>query len=143
MNKKALLIVIPLFAVLSVTVVPAFATASVGENYVGAVGWAYLKNSSGVCSSGRATLGLFLVSPSGGTDRFVGLQFVGALYSVDWLINVNSIKLEKNFETFCATPSGGGAPAPIIVAFQTQAPYCLTAFGCGFVFVGKVTTASG
>jgi hypothetical protein len=133
MNKKALLIVIPLLAVLSLTVIPAFAAAD--ENFVSASGWAFLKTSSGVCYSGCAGLGLFTVSPNGGSERFVSLGFQGLSGGFNWLINLDSIKVGKNFETFCATPAPGGAPAPITVA-----PFCVTAFGCGFVFVGKVTT---
>ena len=132
MNKKSLLIVIPLLVVLSLTVTPAFATG-VSEKFVYAVGWGYFKNSSGVVYCGCTTLGVFYASTP------LGKWYVG-IYGATWLINLNSIKVENSFETLCATPAGGGAAAPIVVGWQTDAPFCITAVGCGFIFVGTVTT---
>ena len=149
MKKKALLIVVPLLAVLSLTMVPAFATPSVDQTYVRAVGWAFLKTSSGTCYSGCASLELFTQNPSAPSDRFASLTFQGNPNNFNWLIDLNSIKVTKNCETFCAIPTitfagwGGVAPGPIIVTFQTKVPFCVTAFGCDCAFVGKVTTAVG
>ena len=153
MNRKALLVLIPLFAMLSLLVMPAFATVTYPS--IEACGWASVKTSEG-CVSGCATLyvvfGAVLtavpaVSDSGVPENIVVLEVKGYLF--EWLIDLSSIQHKCNFLTFCAypivvdpsavtasVPTSTGL-SPITVVIDLCKPYCVTVFGCGTCFIGQ------
>jgi hypothetical protein len=131
LNKKALLVLFPLLATLSLTIMPVLAQVD-SFAPVRACGFAYVKMNEG-CVSGCATLRVFAQAPVG-----IGYQYVILTvkdYTFYW--RITSEKLKCGILTVCASPAEEYAPAPITVVINLKAPYCVTAFGCGVFFVGK------
>ena len=153
MNKKALLVLIPLLCVLSLLVVPALATGITYPPTIEASGWAVVKTASG-CVSGCATLWVFVagfVDPPPPSD-LVELQVVcgSTEYVFTWIIDSFSVKC--HVLTVCASPPLIGGPitagdpvyylVPLSGITVTVYPYpatsmCVTAFGCTTLFIGQ------
>jgi len=151
MNKKALLVLLPLFAMASLLVMPAFAS---NAPTIVACGWAYEKTHEG-CVSGCATLIAAVGAADGATPAFdtlsggfVILEVQG--YAFEWVIDQSTVKCKCNVLTFCASPFapevGAGVDpsvefttplSPISVVIDLCKPYCVTAFGCSTFFTGQ------
>jgi hypothetical protein len=154
MNRKALLVLIPLFSMLSLLVMPAFASA---YSSVEASGWASVKTYEG-CVSGCATLyvvfgGVELGAVPALSDSVVGdfVVLVVQDHAFEWIIDLSSVKCKCNVLTFCAYPQVSveatvttntvpvlSTPlSPISVVVDLCKPYCVTAFGCSAFFTGQ------
>ena len=154
MNRKALLVLIPLFATLGLTVMPALAVPTYPN--VEACGFAFAKTSDG-CLSGCATLWVWFgtepeaaplaLTDSGVTGGYVLL--VVQCHALWWIIDMSSVKLKCNTLTFCAYPEtvlAASDPATIVTTealspitewINLCSPYCVTALGCTTLFVGQ------
>ncbi|MGA2682589.1 MAG: hypothetical protein ABSF44_12410 [Candidatus Bathyarchaeia archaeon] len=152
MNRKALLVLIPLLSMLSLLVTPAFATTYPNTE---ASGWAYVKTSEG-CISGCATLEVVFGLAPGEvpaiTDTLGGgfVLLVVHGHGFEWVIDLSSVKISKcNVLTLCASPYAVDDPvasnpivfstplSPITVVIDLSKPYCVTAFGCSTLFIGQ------
>ena len=148
MNKKALLVLIPMLCVLSMLVVPAFATGITYPPTITASGWAVVKTNIG-CVSGCATLWVFVDAPP--PSDLVELQVVcgSTEYFFTWIINSYSLKC--HVLTVCASPptliaiTPASDPVylvPLSGITITVYPYpatsmYVTALGCSTLFIGQ------
>ena len=158
MNRKALLVLIPLLATLSLSVMPALALPTAYPN-VEACGFAVAKTSDG-CLSGCATLWVwFGTEPeavSALTDGVTGdyVLLIVQCHALWWTIDMSSIKLKYNTLTFCAYPETlvtipdpttivtTEPLSPITVSINLCSPYCVTALGCTTLFIGQGHTVT-
>jgi hypothetical protein len=149
MNRKALLVLLPLFAMLSLLVMPAFAAPTYPS--IEACGWATVKTSEG-CVSGSATLYVLFgavetavpaISDSGVEGNIVVLEVQG--YVFVWLIDLSSVHCKCNILTLCASPAVID-PDSVVTTLPSSSisvvvnlckPYCVTAFGCSALFIGQ------
>ena len=149
MNKKAFLILIPLFTMLSLLAMPAFAITVYPS--IQASGWAYIRTCEG-CVSGCATLYVVLgltdgVKPTIPSDFFESNYVMLCVHGHEFEWVIDSVKCKCNVLTICASPavipdvaSDGRVLTPlssITVVINLCKPYCVTAFGCGTLFAGQ------
>jgi len=156
MNKKALIVLIPLFSMFSLLVVPALALPTEYPS-IQASGWAYIKTSEG-CFSGCATLYVFFGAEDGAVPGLVTDGVPGDLvvlvvcdHAFEWIIDQSSIKYKCDVLTFRASPyltiEVGTAVDPstvtpitplssICVSIELCKPHLVTALGCTEFFIG-------
>ena len=153
MNRKVLVVLIPLVLMLSLLVMPAFATPATTFPSIKACGWAYEKTSSGYVSGSATLYVVFGTAPDAVpavTDNlnegFILLEVKGQTF--EWVIDLSSVKLKCDVLTQCATPyvhddvsSNVPEPtsplSPINVVIDLCKPYCVTAYGCSTFFTGQ------
>jgi len=153
MNRKALLVLIPLLSMLSLLATPAFATPATYP-IIEARGWASVRAPEG-CFSGCATFYVVIGLASGAvpaipTDNLNGgyVMLVVQGHTFEWVIDQSSIKVKCNVLTLCAThyvlddvtinpqlPTSSISPITVVV--DLCKPYCVNAYGCSTLFIGQ------
>jgi len=144
MNKKVLLVLIPMLSVLSLLVTPAFAQ-SITYPTIEANGFATIKYSGG-CLSGCATLWVFTTAPTVGVENDY-VKLLVCHHTFIW--EITNVDLKCKVLTVCAAPitvDGTAIPAvptsllsPITVTIYPYPGTCfsVSAFGCNVFFFGQ------